>query len=271
MKKAIIAMAVASVAGAIYADCGRPTTPTPQTPGADVYQIKMSLKTTTGKSTSGTAATSGNCGRSTPESAGCVIRIADSMSVSGWIYNCTNMCSTLELSSKNGQMVVWDTKRKATFDKAKIDWTVGLKDGIHAMGAGSKLAEGFGMFTGTAQQSAAGLPESKYGTAKQNFTLYLAGMGKFDTKYLRYTSLSGNVAGFADPSLDFNSEKCDPSVVYTCSTLTQSCDKLPKNSFTVAYGTWSIKYNSSASNGVKNNGKLTVPKYVDQAGYVVAK
>ena len=92
----------------------------------------------------------------------------------------------------------------------------------------------------------------------QKYTLTGAGLGKYSTKVGYYTSFSGNFAGTATASYDLKSSTiCDPSQVWKCEALSTLVD-----SDTVAYGTWTAKYNAAASKKFNNNGTLTVPSYV---------
>ena len=50
---------------------------------------------------------------------------------------------------------------------------------------------------------------------------------------------------------------CDPSQVWLCTDLTTLVD-----ADTVYYGTWSAKYNASASKKYARNAYLNVPAYV---------
>jgi hypothetical protein len=143
MKKLMIVAAVAAMVGAVQAatDCTRATTPT--NPGADVYQLKMSLKTTTGVGDVATTAAAGSlCARTPGSSSTNVYRKATTLAVDGWIYMCTNLCTTL----KNGTVVAWETKNKTQFTGPTIAWQDNFPQ---VMGPKNADAEAYFKFTGT--------------------------------------------------------------------------------------------------------------------------
>ena len=238
MKKLMIAAAVAAIGVGAYADnC----TPTPKTL---VYDVSMTVKTT--KGIQGSASSGGSIctpGGGAAGGGGCtILRTKDSTKFSGWIYDCVEACNTIE----TGTTVVWDSKRKVQLNDAAFTTTF-----LNVMGKTKKEAEWAWTFAGTADYSARG-----FGT--QAYALTGAGYGKFNGKY--YTSFSGNFAGTTGASFDLsksNTKCCDPSQIWKCDALTTLAD-----SDTVAFGTWAIKYNASASKKYNKNGYLKVPDYV---------
>ena len=236
MKKLMIVAALAASTVAIADDCA-PVTVTQTL----VYQVKMNVKTTKGlsKAYKGTASVC-NPGE-TSEGSSTVIRAKDTTKFQGWIYDCTATCDTI----KNGTVVMWDTKRKAQLNDAAFETAF-----LNVMGKNQKDAEWAWAFTGAAD----------YGEERvQTYTLTGAGYGKFDTKKGYYKSFSGNFAGTATASYDLSKKvaSCDPSQIWLCEALSELTD-----SDTVAFGTWTAKYNSSASKKFAKNGYLKVPNYV---------
>jgi len=263
MKKIMTIMAVAAVATAFGAtDCSR-ATPTPAAVAVQggVYQIKMQLKTTKGVTVAGTSktiTTGGVCNRTstTNTTAGCVYRTTDSITIDGWIVECTNTCKVIENSKVT---YVWDSKRKTQIQAGKFSW-----DFINIMGKTDTEAEAYGTF-------ASGVLQYNSKQIQKFPLLTLAGQGKFDKAKKYYTSLAGNAAGYMEASYDLNppanadaSLACAASKVWDCGTYDAASTVCTKGSAkkTAVYGTWSIKYNSAASNKYFKQGILDLPAYV---------
>lgn len=236
MKKLMIAAAVAGIASGAFAQnsCS-------PTPGVLVYDVSMTVETTKGvvaKAGSGSICTPGGSSGGT----GCtVLRTKDKTKFAGWIYDCTDTCDLVA----QGSVLMWDSKRKYAFTSAAF-----ATDFINVMGTNKKDAEWSWEFTGTVDYSANG-----FGT--QDYTLRGSGYGKFNGKY--YTSFSGKFGGYVTPSFDLSNKSCcDPSGIWLCSDLTT----LDNSVNTVAFGTWSVKYNGSASKLYQKEGTLKTPNYL---------
>lgn len=247
MKKLMIAAATAAMIGGAYAaDCTPPDVEQPELECASVYAVKMTVKTTKGVMGSVTApGVDGSlCLPGEPgEVSQCIYRASDSTKFEGWIYDCACECGTIS----SGSVVMWDSKRKAQLNAAAFEETI-----LNVMGKKADNAEYAWGFTGTAAYDEG---------IEQGYTLTGAGLGKFDTKAGRFKSFSGNFAGTAAASYYLNSKKniCEPSTVWTCDTLGADCGEALD---TVAYGTWTISYNASASKRYLKDGFLKVPAYV---------
>ena len=208
-----------------------------------VYQFKASVKTTKGVAgsvtTPGSICTPGDEGTTNTT----VLRAKDTTTWAGWIYECTAACDTI----KSGSFVAWDSKRKAPITDAKLEWNI-----LNIL-KGQSVAEAEWNLTGT--------PDYGEGRNAQDIDVVGAGFGTYSVKKGYYTGFSGYFAGKMGPSYDLSkkTKSCDPSQVWECDDLT--LDGL-KNNDTIAYGTWSIKYNASASKKFEK-GILTVPSYVD--------
>ena len=238
MKKLMIAAAVAAISVGAFAQSSSCT----PTPGVLVYELSMTVKTT--KGVVAKAVAGGNIctpgGGSSGQTSCTVLRVKDTTKFAGWIYDCTDNCDLIA----TGTVVAWDSKRKVQLTGAALSTTF-----INVMGTNKKDAEWAWTFSGTADYSANG-----FGT--QAYALTGAGYGKFDGK--KYTSFSGNFAGTTGASFDLTSKTCcDPSQIWKCDALTTLVDE-----DTVAFGTWAVKYNASASKKYKNDGTLKVPVYV---------
>ena len=122
------------------------------------------------------------------------------------------------------------------------------------MGKKATLAEWAWTFAGTAKYD-----ESR----SQAYALTGAGYGSFSKGM--YRSFSGNFAGSVGASYDLKTKMvadsptscaCDPSQVWQCDALT---DLVAAD--TVAFGTWTAKYDATASKKYLANGFLNVPSY----------
>ena len=142
-------------------------------------------------------------------------------------------------------------KRVAVTNPEIADVAVVDKRALNVIGKKQNVAEWAWTFEGTAQYDA---------TRSQAYTLTGAGYGTF-SKGL-YRSFSGNFAGTAKASYDLKTKPestpcaCDPSQVWDCTDLTTLVD-----ADTVAFGTWTAKYDASASKKYLANGFLNVPSY----------
>ena len=245
MKKLMIAAAAAAMVGGAYAT---PCTPedTPAGDCASVYSFKLNVKTTKGVTLKGGTVGSGSqCTPGTPSSC-TVIREKDSTVIQGYIYDCSCGCGVIS----TGSVVAWDSKRKA-----KVEDPAFTTAFINVMGKKASLAEWAWTFAGTAQYDE---------TRSQAYALTGAGYGSFSKGM--YRSFSGNFAGKVEASYDLKTKKgsddsatscaCDPSQVWACDALNDltAAD-------TVAFGTWTAKYDASASKKYLANGFLNVPAY----------
>ena len=246
MKKLMIAaLAVASIAGA-YAAC---------TPGKDpviedawVYTWKFTGKTTTGVLVSYTINPSGNC---KPGGGGvemCAIRVPTSLNIQGYTYKCLPCCGGFTELADDGE-VFWTTKpQKELFEvtNAKKLFTEGLTiDFGHVIGKKAKDFELKGQFAAATSDSG------------ENYDFTFAGLGKYDLKNTRFSSVSGNFAGEkVNPHyLKYVAELggCPDADYWVCDgTAYAGAPTDP----TVAYGSWSAKLNSAASKKFLKSGTL---------------
>ena len=242
MKKILFSALVAAVLGAFANDC-TPADPVVVDPTL-VYRLKMTVKTTKGLIGTTTTDSSTVCTPGDITTTATVIRLPDTTKFDGYIYDCTATCSTIA----DGSVVVWDSKRKAQLDGAAFTTTF-----INVIGKKQADAEWAWTFAGTATYDE---------TRTQAYALTGAGLGKYSKAKGYYTSFSGNFAGTTGASYDLSKTAsklhvCDPSQVWQCDDLATLVD-----SDTVAYGTWTAKYNASASKKFASKGILSVPSYV---------
>ena len=251
MKKLMIAAAAAAMVSGVYAGNCEPESPATPTGSAAVYSVKMTVKTTKGTAVAGTTVTKGS--QCTPDEKGStcfVYREKDSTVFQGYIYDCSDTCDLLE----TGSQVFWDSKRKTQLANGAITTTL-----LNVMGKKQTVGEWAWTFAGKANYG----DDASGNAREQEYTLTGAGYGVYNTKNERFTSFSGNFAGYATPSYDLKSNStkiscaCDPSQVWKCTAL-----DTPADNNTVAFGTWTAKYDASASKKLYNKGVLTVPSYV---------
>lgn len=260
MKKLMIASLGLAVAGSVWAgtgNCGPKDDAEPENCAA-VYAFKANVKTTKGLVRG--AGKGSLCGKGD----GCdVIRVKDTTKWVGWIYDCCR-CDVV----KDGDVVLWDSKRKGQIEDATIT-TLFLNV------IGKKQSDAEWAFTLGGDVNNLDNEDDKLNQKINSATF--AGFGKYSEKKGYYTSFSGNFAGYMAPSFDLAAAKkaestencaCDPSKVWDC----QDLDELVDGDDTVAYGTWTVKYNASASRAYEKKGVngLKVPDYVgfEDAGSV---
>lgn len=252
MKKLMIAalgLAVANV-WAVNGDCG-PKDEAETKNCAAVYAFKANVKTTKGLVLGEGAGSL--CGKGDSCE---VIRVKDSTKWQGWIYDCCR-CDVVD----GGDVVLWDSKRKGQIEEATITTSF-----LNVIGKKQSDAEWMFTLTGTVNNL-----DNEDDNLNQAITAAtFAGFGKYSEKKGYYTSFSGNFAGSMAAPFDLAAAKkastsencaCDPSKVWKCADLDELFDDVVD---TVAYGTWTVKYNASASKKYLNKGVngLKVPDYV---------
>jgi hypothetical protein len=220
MKK-LVMMATALVAASSFAQCTPGDTPDPVN-CAQVYNVALSLKTTAGKS--GAVDIGTECA---PGSTSVCYRVISKMTLKGYLSNCTCGCDTFV----DNVLDLFDTKTdEMVVSSGSITWDI-----LGRIGKKNAEVEAQGTINGTDME--------------------MMGFGKYDAKNDRISSISGQVQGTLIPpsctvacapgGTAYPNDLCDPSI--------------PQMVNTIAYGTFSIKYNSSASK-----------KYADWDGYVAS-
>lgn len=260
MKKLMIAAAVAAIAGGVYANSGSncqlatPPAPTQVTPAA-VYAWKFTGKTTIGKllTTKTTDVVIGsNCslGSNTVTTTTCAIRVPGSLAIQGYVYYCDNCCDAFESGTAGATLGGVDTfymtkPFKDTFTQADITIDFG-----HIIG------------TKATQYETKGLATFKSKDPSVTYTLTFAGLGSFDKNNKVVKSVSGNFAGTAASPYYVGKGVCEPADYWLCDPLpavmTYAC---AASDASVAYGTWSVKYNSSASKKYKDGYTVKLPSW----------
>lgn len=230
MKKVIIAAAVAAMGVSAFAACSY-IAPTPAKQGdpAWAYKWKFSGKTT--------KAIEVRCAR---QQGTFVTRTAASLKIQGWSFYCDPVCGDFEAAEADE--IFWQTKP----GKLVLDGGVTLEV-ANVIGKKGKNYE------------AAGLAEFTDATGNDLYALTFAGLGKYDAKNERVSSVKGNFAGVAAaPGLtSYNKANCNydsaVSKVWECC----GCPTLDADS--VAFGKWSVKYSKSYAKKYGNS-KLDLNK-----------
>lgn len=235
MKKIMMAAAVAAiVGGAFAANCSY--TPGPTAGTAWVYNWKFTGKTTVGAYTKGTKGTGSNCGY-IAGAAGEVVRVPGSLAIQGYTYACDPEC----LQDYSQFKDITGAVAPDAFYMTKP-----FKDTLAA-----SIAINVGNVIGTkaTQFEAAGLATFTSVEPQEVYTLNFAGLGKYDLKNVRVSSVSGNFAGTVETPYYIKNTICVKAIVWNC----DASDYIDDDT-SVAYGTWSVKYNAAASKKYYNYG-----------------
>ena len=240
----IAALAAFSVAS-VYAACSY-TAPTT----AWVYKWKFTGKTTYGVKPAKIKVETGLCGYTGGGgTASCSVRAPASLKIEGYTWYCEPGCGS-DYFEKFAEVneIFWQTKPF----KASLAGGVAT-DVSNIIGKKAKQFEAAGTATFTEFVN--------YGTTEEGtYTLAYAGLGSYDLKNNRVSSVSGNFAGYLDQPHYISTKECINAGYWDCVTLTLQC-----TGTSVAYGKWSAKYQSSASKKFYSKGTLPkVPSWVRQ-------
>jgi hypothetical protein len=226
MKKLMIAAAaMASVAA--FADCGNGGDVPVETTPARVYNIKFTGKSTVAKTGSTTVVEEAGCGNDgSSVTTSQTYRVPGKIVVQGWIIDCAPACDEGLTTAGATYSAFWTTKPT----KSNISEPTLAYEYVNVIGKKATQAEIYGTFTGTV--------DKQEGRA---LAFTYAGQGKFSKGY--YTSFSGNFVGNDAAPIDTTVvPDCPASQVLKCTDLSTFVDEN-----TASFGTWTMKYNSSAS------------------------
>ena len=252
MKKLMIAAAAAALVGGAYAGCADIPTPTPVTvTPAAVYQWKFSGKTGLGVVIKGTAdrTVPGGCADdgTIPGRAAEVIRVPGTLCINAYTYICDDECWNFGTYLVNPTAAQYQLKKpyKSVIYNNNFVEEINAAEVIGKTGSQYEL-EGTAVF------------KTIDGDVGPTYTyeLTFAGFGSYAKKYGRISSVSGNFAGLQTPPR-YNGTvtglaKCPPADYWVCTAPGVIYAEDPMHA-SVAYGTWSIKYNSSASKKLAND------------------
>ena len=225
MKK-LIALSAAMIAGATFAACSYiPVKPVVKNDPAWAYQWKFSGKTTKA------VATTCKYGTGTY-----ITRTATSLKIQGWSFYCDPNCGDFEAAEADE--IFWQTKPS----KAILAGGVTLEV-ANVIGKKGKEYEA----AGTADFDNA-------------YALTFAGLGKYDAKNARVSSVKGNFAGTAvAPSMKDGKDTDCTTAPTKVSKVWECCGCPTADADSVAYGKWSVKYNKSYAKKY-GNGTLKADK-----------
>ena len=237
MKKLMIAaFAAAAVGGVFAANC----TPGPGpviTPDPWAYSWTFSGKTTTGVLVKGTPdRETGSCTVGTiPGIDDEYIRVPSTLKIQGYTYACNPCC---------GSFGEWD-KEAFVITKPAKDYFDGIGDsgnlGIaHVIGKKANQVEVWDTFNATTVDSG------------ENYVVEFAGLGTYNLKNVRVTSVSGNFAGQKITPHALSVKGCPEAVYWTCDASAYASD----DSWSVAYGKWAVKFSSAAAKKYAKNGSV---------------
>ncbi|MDY5954281.1 MAG: hypothetical protein SPK06_02470 [Kiritimatiellia bacterium] len=236
MKKFTVFAFAALVACGAFAQCT--PDPDPYVEAAVVYNFKFSGKTTAGYPIK-IAGDICQPGSDTTE----VIRIPGTIAGAGVIATCDPTCNEALMAPTVA--VFWTTKAVKQEVIPSFSWTF-----LNVIGKKQSDAEAAFVWD-----------DGEFAQTRQTIkAVSFAALGKFDAKKGLYTSFSGNFAGTLSASVYVPKSACDAileSQVWKCDDLETLVDE-----DTVVYGTWSLKYNSSASKKAAKDLDGTVEKLV---------
>ena len=231
MKKLMMFAATMTIVGGAFAACSDPL-PTPETTCALVYDVKISVKTTVPKARTETEVI--EC--EDDVTASICYRVTGSRSFKGYLTNCDCDCTAFA----GANLILWEPKAEAmiTVDTV-LDWDV-----LNLIGKKGEDVEG---------AFSLDLDGNTYAD------LYGAGFGKIDRKTGIIKSISGDIVGVIPGPLCVDAE-CD-----TTDSVAFPCEEIGDADMTVAFGTWSVKYNKSQSQKLNDlpGYEVPVPNYVN--------
>lgn len=241
MKKIMIAVAVAAMGAAAFGANCAPTTPVAKD-AAWVYQWKFTGKTTAGKKAAAKGTNQSACQPGTPGAA-CAYRAKASLKIQGYTYACNPGCGSDAFETFAEALEVFYMTKP---------WKASMAGGVstelsHIIGSNKK------------QYEAAGIAQFTEEAEGVKYALTYAGLGKYDVKNSRVSSVSGNFAGVASQAWAYNLKKdlCIKAGYWDCATLALVCD-----GETVAYGKFSAKFKKSASKKYVAGKTVSLPSWV---------
>ena len=219
MKKLMIALAAAGLVGVASADCTDPVTPTPANCAA-VYNVKVSLKTLNAKSKK--YVNKAEC--DDPVTGVNCYLVAGTRKYAGVLASCECDCADSTIVSEP-KFYFWGITEKTGY----CDATAELANAVRFGGATDKASK----------KVAATIT-----LTSDPIALNGAGFGTYNAKIGRVSSISGSISGLVNAPVC--PVKCeDPKPAYGFSVC--ASEKIEGITAVPAYGTWSIKYNASAS------------------------
>ena len=242
MKKLMIAAAAALAVAGVQAEC-KDSGPA----GSDAAVYVWQFKGKTSKAVAVTETYGGGCVDG--GTIGCAIRVPGTLAIQAYTYICDYYCESFDTLLGNSPTQFLATKpwKSTLYNTDKGDAQPFTKiDVAHVIGAsaGKYELEGEATFV---FNHASDLAET--------FWLVFAGYGPYNKKTGIVTSVSGNFAGKQTPpryngKITKNSAACPEADYWDCQTLSLAGKAVDAS---VAFGTWSVKYNASYSKKLAAN------------------
>jgi hypothetical protein len=179
---------------------------------------------------------------------GCAIRVPGSLVITAYSYICDYYCESFDslLGGSPTQFFASKPWKSTIYNTDKGDTAPFTIDVAHVIGkaASQYELEGVAKFAFTHASDLA-----------EVFDLTFAGYGAYNKKTGIVTSVSGNFAGKQTPprydgKITKDSAACPPADYWDCQTLVLAGKA---NDPSVAYGTWSVKYNAAYSKKLAAN------------------
>ena len=238
MKKLMAIAAIAVSGAAVAANCS-PITPVIDTTPA-VYNWKFTGKTTVGDYIKGYHKDGSGCAPSPIDVLGEAIRVPGSLAIQGYTYYCVPCCGTFAEAPDYEVFYFTKPYKDALIGGVNTSF-------VNVIGKKAKDVEVYGILDGVTTAA----------TSAEAYSLTYAGFGKYDLKNFRVSSASGNFAGLKAMPHYLKVAGCPEAVYWDCTGSVY----LSGNP-AIAYGKWSVKYNSTASKKYGKNGiKVKVPAW----------
>jgi len=239
MKKLMIVAAVAAMVGGSYAACKDEG---PASSDAAVYVWQFKGKTSTGIKVSEAAV---NC----VDGSACAVRIPGALVITAYTYICDYWCEAFNTSLQTQPTQYFASKpwSSKVYEKAGGVFVIGP---AHVVGKSATQYELGGVAT-------FGFTDAS--DLKETFALTFGGFGAFNKKTGLVTSVSGNFAGtqtYPYYNGTINKVVCPYAGYWDCQTL----DLVSTMEPSVAFGTWSVKYNAAYSKKLAANKNFRVVK-----------
>lgn len=216
----MIALAAVAMIGAAEAACQYLPVPAPVTKSdAWAYQWKFTGKTT--KADLSTCLVKNDT----------VVRVPASLTIQGWSFYCEPDCGDFE--TMQADEIFWMTKP----DKVVLDGGIELEV-ANVIGKKAKEYEAAGL---------ANFKEIVDNVEIADYQLFFAGLGKYNTKKYMPSSIKGNFAGIrtAPKYVKDNGRCLSPDLLTATVWPCDDCSCPTETPDSVAYGKWTVKFNSS--------------------------
>ena len=164
-----------------------------------------------------------------------VIRVPGTLAITGYSYICDDECKLI--NDNLGAITTFVSTKPVKFFITDKTLTIPV---AHVIGKSKTQYELGGEFQAKIEA--------------EQFKLTFAGLGTYNKKAYRFTSVSGNFAGWDNTAPFYNgkvnNQWCPPADYWDCETLTYAGQPTAQ---TVAYGTWSVKYHAAYSKKLAAN------------------